>query len=710
MTADADPKRLLLSELSRLPDDWALVAVGGAKAPYQRDWQQRPLKKTDIQAEIESGHCRAVGVLAGPHSGGLLFVDHDGEGAGEVLQSLGLSLTTLPKSPACTSGKKHRLQIIYRVPEQYWSAIATRKLRSSVANEQLELRWAGCQSVVAGFHPETGGYRWLPNRAPWEQEISEAPPEFIKAMLITQTVASAPNVVALPGIIPLENLLTREHRQQWDSGVGEGGRDDAAAALARDLLGAAKYCDLMGVRYTGSPEQLLRDFAARCSPPLAERDISRVWKSAERADPKPAAGIESRVGYWQKKLTSKAVEPRQTATRTESDSKPESTVSRFSQLQKYDVHQLCDWLKLTYENRIRYNVLLQQIEIDGAAIRNGDRFYVELAYQGVKASREMALDALAHVADQNPYDPVREYLERVEREVPPLPIDALATAYLRPSDQPDSLYDRMLKVTLIGAVKRAFEPGCTHQTACVFLGKQGICKSTFWEVLGGDWFDSSLGDLSSKDDLLVLHRSWIQEWGEIDQITGRKHAGQIKAFVSRPIDTFRKPYSRAPEAALRRGIIVGSTNRKEYLLDETGNRRFLTIPVELPEGQKIDIDSLISERDAIWAGAVKAYREGALNYLSAEDEARAAEDATEYRLESPWEPVIINWLASPDGKAYVYHSKLTTAYLLSNVIQKPVERQTRADQMAISDIMRRLGWEQKRAHGGTRYWAAPPED
>ncbi len=392
------------------------------------------------------------------------------------------------------------------------------------------------------------------------------------------------------------------------------------------------------------------------------------------------------------------------------EDKPRSTAAIAGRLQKYDVHQLCDWLAEFYGSRICYNVLLQQIEIDGQPLRNGDRFYVDLAYQGIKASRETALDALAYVADQNPYDPVREYLERVARDVPPLPIDALETAYLRPNDTPDSLYDRMLKVTLIGAVRRAFEPGCTHQTACVFLGRQGLRKSTFWEVLGGDWFDSSLGDLSSKDDLLVLHRSWIQEWGEIDQITGRKHAGQIKAFVSRPIDTFRKPYSRAPEAALRRGIIVGSTNRKEYLLDETGNRRFLTIPVELPEGQKIDIDSLRAERDAIWSGAVKAYREGQLNYLSAEDEARAAEDATEYRLESPWEPVIINWLASPDGKAHVCHSKLTTAYLLSNVIQKPVERQTRADQMAIADVMRRLGWEQKRGHGGLRYWAAPPEN
>ncbi len=701
----------LLSQLAQIPDDWALVAVGEKKAPYQRDWQTNPLTKAEIGAEIEGGRCKAIGVLAGPQSGGLLFVDHDGNGASEVLEDLGLSLKTLPKSIACTSGREGRLQIVYRVPERYWQAIATRKLRSNVPGEQLELRWKGCQSVVAGLHPETGGYRWLKSRAPWEQELAEAPLQLIEAMLLDrqeQPSPSKPAPIVISDAIPLYELLTKEHRQQWESGVGEGGRDDAAAAIARDLLGAARYCDLMGVRYNGDPEHLLNEFAQRCSPPMADRDVRRIWKSAEKSNPTACRGIQDRVSYWQRKL-SVTVEPMpSTPSAPRAASGGDAPPARgtldtlMGKLQKYEPHQLCEVLLASYGDRLRYNVLSQEVEVDGAPLTNPELFYIELAHQGIKATREGAIDALSYVAYRNPYDPVREYLERVEREVPPLDIRYLATTYLRYNDEPGSLYDRMLEVTLIGAVKRALEPGCKHQTACVLLGGQGMMKTTFWEVLGGPWFDSSLGDLSSKDDLLVLHRSWIQEWGEIDQITSRKHAGTVKAFVSRPVDTFRRPYGRTTETVPRRGILVGSTNKEQYLVDETGNRRFLTIKLDLPG--KIDIESLTIDRDHIWAGAMAAYREGRPNCLTREEEQLAAGDSNQYLVESPWETVIETWLDSPDGRAFVMTGKLTTSHLLTHIIQKPVERQTRADQMLVADIMRSLGWEQKRTNA-SRFWA-----
>ena len=70
------------------------------------------------------------GVLAGPQSGGLLFVDHDGISAGEVLDKLGVPLRDLPKSWAVTSGRTGRLQIIYQVPPEYWDTIKTRKFKT----------------------------------------------------------------------------------------------------------------------------------------------------------------------------------------------------------------------------------------------------------------------------------------------------------------------------------------------------------------------------------------------------------------------------------------------------------------------------------------------------------------------------------------------------------------------------------------------------
>jgi len=165
----------LIDQLTDIPDSWALVAVGNDKRPYQPEWQKHPLTKRQVETELHAGRAVAVGVLAGPPSGGLLFVDHDGLGASEVLANLGTSLRDLPKSWAVTSGRDGRLQIIYSVPRGFWDQIKTTKLKSSVKGEQLELRWTGCQSVVIGKHPITGAYRWLKGRAPGDLPLADAP-------------------------------------------------------------------------------------------------------------------------------------------------------------------------------------------------------------------------------------------------------------------------------------------------------------------------------------------------------------------------------------------------------------------------------------------------------------------------------------------------------------------------------------------------------
>lgn len=345
---------------------------------------------------------------------------------------------------------------------------------------------------------------------------------------------------------------------------------------------------------------------------------------------------------------------------------------------------------------IRWNVFTQCIEANGKPIEGIERFYLVLAeQQNIKVTKDLAVDCLMQVAYENKYDPVTEYLNRVAETIEPAYIDHLATLYLRPEENKPltepTLYDRMLKATLVGAVRRAFEPGAKHDTACVLAGDQGARKSSFWSALGGPFFSDSLRDISSKDDLMILHRSWIMEWAELDHITNRKHAGQVKAFLSQSSDVFRVPYSRSTEVFPRRGIIVGSTNRSTGLLvDDTGNRRFWIIPVTCTEDNPIDTANLAAERDAIWSAAVHCYRSGELNYLPPELARQVSDENEGYQLDNPWAPAVSGWLRANVG------TRVTTERILDEAIKKPLERQTRADQMAVADILRGLGFKQRR--------------
>lgn len=728
----------LLDQLQDLPNDWALVAVGNNKRPYQPNWQNSPLTKEQAAAEIRAGRAKAIGILAGPASGGLLFVDHDGISATEVLERIGAPLRELPKSVACTSGRDGRFQIAYRVPAEYWPAMKGRHVIKSGKQdaegkaEQLELRWVGCQSVVIGAHPTTSGYRWLKSRAPYEQQLADAPLVLIEQLLDTPEpdatpllAPSPPTAPAAPpqpigsGTIPFLDFITRDSRDLIESGGTPGQWNDDQLRLALDLKGTEAWLLAQGARadLTASAAFALHVAAARTK--ARDFDERKAWHrfdGAEKHSPHPATPIDkllSRLAFHTR--TTRPVLPTpspQPARQQQPQPAPAAPpppeqpyAPSFAKPQKLEAGELLAMLRTQAQGgRIRFNRYSQHIELDGNVLEGAERFYLSLAEQGFKVSKDLALDCLIQVAHENPYDPVALYLEHVAATVTPTYIGGLATAYLRPEDAHaggPTLYDHMLRCTLIGAVRRVFEPGCKHDTACVLMGDQGARKSSFWSALGGPFFSDALGDISTKDDLMVLHRSWIMEWAELDHIMGRKHAGQIKSFLSQATDLFRVPYGKATESFPRRGIIVGSTNRQTgFLVDDTGNRRFWVIPTTRTEAEPIDTPTLMAERDAIWSAAVHAYRAGEANYLPSELAQQVTHENEGYQVENPWLPAVQQWL---DQRMYGEH--ITTERILVEAIQKPIERQTRSDQMAVADILRSIGYERRRAMvGGQRAW------
>ena len=693
----------LIQQLASLPSDWGYVAVGQGKRPYQPEWQKNPLNKDQLTAEINTGHAVAIGVLAGPQSGGLLFVDHDGISAGEILDKLGVPLRDFPKSWAVTSGRTGRLQIIYQVPTQYWDTIKTRKFKTGKHDEegkqeQLELRWTGCQSVVAGVHPTTGAYRWLKGRSPDDLPLGEAPIALIEQMLPQQSAEPLP---LLPPPAPRDTDRTD---QDW-------------ARIWLDALRSSRADDYdewieVGQCLHSIGDHMLSDWDSwsRQSSKYDAKGCDYHWKSFKadgKRDIRHLCNLAKDDGWQpkQRQLPPVATSTNPKPKRAE-QADPQPSPPAGDKPQKLEAKELLTMLRASDPDgapRFRYNVFTQQIEIRGEVAEGVERFYLQLAEIGYKVSKEMSLDCLVQVAHENPYDPVQLYLEHVVAQVPPAYIDRLASTYLRPcdADLPEpTLYDHMIKKTLIGAVRRIFEPGCKHDYACVLMGDQGARKSSFWGALGGPFFSDALRDISSKDDLMVLHRSWIMEWAELDHLTGKKHAGQVKAFLSQCTDMFRVPYGKATESFPRRCIIVGSTNRDSgFLVDETGNRRFWVIPVTCTLVKPIDVPNLLLERDSIWSAAVAAYRAGQTNELGAEHHAAVEAENESYLISNPWQNAVETYLARR-----VTVEPLTTEEILLQAIQKPLERQTRADQMQVASILKDLKWVKKREGGGRRRW------
>ena len=718
----------LLEQLQELPASWGLVAVDGAKRPYQASWQANPLTKEQAAAEITAGRAKAIGVIAGPTSGGLLFLDHDGISASEQLEKLGIPPRTLPKTAICTSGRDGRFQALFTIPEQFWPSLRNRrvfdtgKVDADGKAENLDLRWNRHQSVVIGAHPTTSGYRWIKGRSPAQVGIAEAPAALIELLIDEPPAPLAPLLTAaalpasMPATVPLLEFITRDSRELIETGGTPGQWNDDQLKLALDLQGTADWIIAQGHRPDISAADAFEQHISAARIKAKDFDVTRARKRFQGAaalSPSPATPaqkLESRLKHHtrgQRRILTDPPAATAAHAPVPQGQPAASAAPMLGKPTKLEAGELLAMLRIQAgEDRIRYNRFSQQIEIDGAVLEGAERFYLTLAEQNFKVSKELAIDCLIQVAHENPYDPVRLYLEHVAATVEPAIIDYLATSYLRPEDGQfgagPTIYDHMIRCTLIGAVRRAFEPGCKHDTACVLMGDQGARKSSFWEALGGAFFSDALGDISSKDDLMVLHRSWLMEWAELDHIMGRKHAGQVKAFLSQGTDLFRVPYGKATEAFPRRGIIVGSTNRSTgFLQDETGNRRFWVIPTTRTEAEPIDTPTLMAERDAIWSAAVHAYRNGERNYLPPDLATIVSQENEAYQVENPWKGPIADWLNEARNQGI----ELTSETILSKAIAKPTERQSKADQMQVAAIMRDMGYGKvRRTIAGVQRW------
>jgi predicted P-loop ATPase len=351
-----------------------------------------------------------------------------------------------------------------------------------------------------------------------------------------------------------------------------------------------------------------------------------------------------------------------------------------------------DYNKLSafFGDRIRLNKLTKRIEINGQPV-SIDRAKIQLAIKHgilVRSGREDLQDILMELAHQNEYSPIEEYLLSLPQPENTAILDNLAERYFGAALP---IYESFLRRTLISAVARALSPGCKVDTALILQGDQGFQKSSFFKILaGGIYFDDSLGSASDKDERLKMHRVWVVEWSELETVFSRRDVSATKAFLSSSVDALRPPYHRDIQDFPRASIIVGSTNEDEFLSDKTGNRRFWVIPVN----KKVDVDLLAQERDAIWAAAVLAYKSGEQWWLTPEEEALLAQANQGWLATDSWETAILNYL---DNK-----STCTIAELLEKPIGLDLAKQSRSEQMRVSNILRRNGWAKVRKQIGNK--------
>lgn len=304
--------------------------------------------------------------------------------------------------------------------------------------------------------------------------------------------------------------------------------------------------------------------------------------------------------------------------------------------------------------------------------------------------KQIAADAITLAADACVISPVRHYLEEVEQSIKWSPathshlIDRLCTDYFGATEDenlPGGHPSYLAEVSgsfLVAAVARALDPGCQVESMLVLEGAQGRGKSSAGGILfGSAFFSDCLPQIGTKDANDHLRGKWCIEVPKLSAMN-KAEVENIKAFISRRVERYRRAYDRTETVYPRRCVFIGTTNQDTYLRDETGNRRFWPVRVG-----KIDLAALLRDRDLLWAEAVYWYRQGRkwhlpakiLTLVEAAQQSRVAVDM--------WQDDLDRAL---DGK---YEVSLHEA---ATIIGIDRARLTRPDQNRLSACLKALGF------------------
>ena len=272
---------------------------------------------------------------------------------------------------------------------------------------------------------------------------------------------------------------------------------------------------------------------------------------------------------------------------------------------------------------IAKNLLTERVDIVkpigyhriGTAITDTDMNYLLLYLEetyGLTSEKKITA-AIGIVANENGYHPVRDYLnglswdgqERIR----------YCLRHFLGADTDQYTYEA-LRLFLLGAIHRAFHPGCKFEVMLCLVGGQGAGKSTFFRLLAvkDEWFSDDLRKLDDDNVYRKLQGHWIIEMSEMIATANAKSIEEIKSFLSRQKEVYKIPYETHPEDRLRQCVFGGTSNALDFLpLDRSGNRRFLPVMVYPEQAEVHILDDEAASRaymEQLWAEAMTIYRSG----------------------------------------------------------------------------------------------------
>ena len=392
--------------------------------------------------------------------------------------------------------------------------------------------------------------------------------------------------------------------------------------------------------------------------------------------------------------------------------RPKKSSSDAAKEREDDVNKVKEILSLLRKNQltgaIEYtDATGKTIELEGNDL---DLMTTKMACEhGIFIPEMRIKSAIQYAAGKNRYCPIRRYLDTCSAHaIPHKDWNRIGEIFLGNKHHLSTL---AMQRMMIGAVARAYSPGCSMSWLPILVGAQGVGKSMFSRSLVPD---KLFAEVSTPLETLMkeqyrLHVAWLLELPEIDHFFQSRNIENFKNLITTRCDEVRRPYASLPERLLRRFVMIGTTNRNQFLVDSTGNRRF--VPLEIGANFLIPWKRLAEERDSLWASAVQAFRAGESYEFNSGEIAQIAEYIQEFGDPDPWTEKISSFCSVKE--------EVTAAEVLTQALDLDPRQQGRREARRVADVLQTLNWRRLNTSRrdsvtkkvkSVRLWVRPSDD
>ncbi|HEU5366667.1 MAG TPA: VapE domain-containing protein [Hanamia sp.] len=315
-------------------------------------------------------------------------------------------------------------------------------------------------------------------------------------------------------------------------------------------------------------------------------------------------------------------------------------------------------------------------------------------------------DHLASIAQQNHYHPIVECIKSKPWDGEKRLEKFIKTVKTSNDDFSHKLIHRWMKQAVAAAFAKE---GFASHGVLVFQGKQYIGKTSWVKSLdplnrgairNSPIKEGMLLDPANKDSVITCASHWIVELGELDATFKKADIARIKSYVTSQIDIVRFPHARKNSRLPRRTVFFASVNESEYLIDDTGNRRWWTIEVE-----SIDLNHGF-DMQQVWAEVYQLWLEDPKISLSQEELNSLNNLNAEHEQIDPFEEKVKTYFDWSEGWQKYNTQEMTATEVLETIgfiKGAPSKREC----MRMSKILTKLTGEKPKRKTDGRYHTLP---